>query len=77
MRTHVFDVVVEQDENGRWAAECPVLPGCATWGQTQDDALRNIQEAVSVYVADLVSAGEVIPPGRQLIEAPAVSVVTP
>lgn len=29
-KTYVFDIEVEQDEDGRWAAICPALPGCAT-----------------------------------------------
>ncbi len=77
MRTHVFEIEIEEDEDGRWSATCPVLPGCATWGHSREEALRNIQEAVAAYVADLVDAGETIPSGRQVIEAPAVSVVTP
>ena len=77
MKTHVFEVEVEQDADGRWAASCPALPGCATWGHTDEDAFRNIQKAVSAYVADLVAAGEPVPAGRQVIEAAAVSVVTP
>jgi predicted RNase H-like HicB family nuclease len=76
MKTHLFRVEIEEDDDGRWAAICPVLPGCATWGHTQEEALRNIQEAVAAYVADLVAVGETIPPADTAIDAPAVSVVT-
>ena len=75
MKTYIFDVSVEQDEDGRWAASCPALPGCATWGQTKQEAIRNIREAVEVYMEDIVAAGEPVPTPREVFDAPAVSVV--
>lgn len=75
MKTYVFQVDIEQDEDGRWAASCPSLPGCATWGHTEEEAIRNIREAVEAYVEDLIAAGEAVPGAREVIQAPAVSVV--
>ncbi len=49
MRTHVFEVEIEEDEDGRRAAQCPALPGCATWGHTQEEALHNIQEDAAAH----------------------------
>lgn len=76
MKSYVFQVEVVREEDGRWAAVCPSLPGCATWGHTEQEALRNIREAVEVYVEDLVASGEPIPGAREVIQAPVVSVVT-
>ncbi|MBW2702193.1 MAG: type II toxin-antitoxin system HicB family antitoxin [Deltaproteobacteria bacterium] len=76
MKTHVFDISIEQDDDGRWAASCPALPGCATWGKTQEEAIRNIREAVEVYIEDLLESGEALPGAREVIETPAVSIVT-
>ena len=42
-----------QDEENTWVVECPSLPGCISQGQTKDEALRNIQEAIRAYVAAL------------------------
>jgi predicted RNase H-like HicB family nuclease len=42
-----------QDEEGTWVVECPSLPGCISQGQTKDEALCNIQEAIRAYVAAL------------------------
>jgi predicted RNase H-like HicB family nuclease len=61
MKTHVFDVEIEQDDDGRWSATCPTLPGCATWGHTGEEALKNVQEAVVAYVTDLLASGETVP----------------
>ncbi len=38
------------DETGDWAAWCPELPGCASAGETQEEALENIREAIELYV---------------------------
>jgi predicted RNase H-like HicB family nuclease len=44
-------VLLEQDsETGDWAAWCPELPGCATAGDTEDEALQNIREAIELYL---------------------------
>ena len=43
-----FLVTIEQDENGYFVVDCPALPGCVSQGQTRDEALANIQEAILV-----------------------------
>ena len=44
-------VVLEQDaETGHWAAWCPELPGCASCGETEDEAMANIMEAIELYL---------------------------
>jgi len=44
-------VVLERDETtGDWAAWCPELPGCASAGISQDEALENIREAIELYL---------------------------
>ncbi len=62
IRTYVFRVVVEPDED-RWFACCPVLEskGGATWGYTKEEAYKNIQEVVQMVVEGLIEDGEPIP----------------
>ncbi|HEY3245698.1 MAG TPA: type II toxin-antitoxin system HicB family antitoxin [Phycisphaerae bacterium] len=44
-------VILEPDpETGDWAAWCPELPGCASAGQSRDEALANIREAIELYL---------------------------
>jgi len=44
-------VVVEYDpETESYAAYCPELPGCASAGDTQEEALENIKEAIALYL---------------------------
>lgn len=49
-KTLLFDVVVEPDEDV-WSAHCPSLPGCVAWGHTQEEAFKNIQEAIDLYIS--------------------------
>jgi predicted RNase H-like HicB family nuclease len=44
-------VVLEKDsETGDWAVWCPELPGCASAGTTEEEALANIREAIGLYL---------------------------
>jgi predicted RNase H-like HicB family nuclease len=41
-----LSVTLEQDEDGVWIAECPSIPGCVSQGNTREEALSNVQEAI-------------------------------
>ncbi len=43
-----FLVTLDRDEDGWIVAECPALPGCATQGRTNEEALTSIREAIEV-----------------------------
>jgi predicted RNase H-like HicB family nuclease len=62
--------LIEQDEDGVFVATVPALPGCVTQGSTRADALKNVQEAVEVYLESLREHGDPIPPsiGEEFIE---------
>ena len=62
MKTYSFRIVVEPDGE-RWHAYCPALMrhGGATWGHTQQEALKNIQEVVQMVVDSLMEHGEGLP----------------
>jgi len=76
MKTTLYEITLAEEDDGRWAATCPALPGCATWGGSRSAALRNIQEAVTAYVADVTAAGNVAPAGQHSIDGPAMTVIT-
>lgn len=47
-----FRIVLEFDpEAGSFSATCPELPGCASAGETEEEARRNITEAIELYLA--------------------------
>jgi predicted RNase H-like HicB family nuclease len=41
-----FDVVIDQDEDNIWIVECPAIRGCVSQGQTKEEALENIKDAI-------------------------------
>jgi len=41
-----FTITVDRDEDGVWITECPSIPGCVSQGQTREEAITNIQEAI-------------------------------
>ncbi|MBM3288554.1 MAG: type II toxin-antitoxin system HicB family antitoxin [Candidatus Hydrogenedentes bacterium] len=43
-----FQVVVYRDEDNAWIVECPSIPGCVSQGDTREDALHNIAEAIAL-----------------------------
>jgi len=44
-------VILETDtETGDWAVWCPELPGCVSAGETEEEALENIREAIALYL---------------------------
>lgn len=44
----IFNVTIERDEDGVWIVECPSIPGCVTQGDTKDEALTNIKDAIKL-----------------------------
>ena len=43
-------VTLDRDEDGVWIAECPSIPGCISQGETKDEALANIREAIELCI---------------------------
>ena len=60
MREYEFTVVIEQDEDGRYLAICPALPGCYTEGETEDEARLLIRDAIQLHVEHRIASGEPI-----------------
>ena len=56
-----FRVTIERDEEGIFVAECPSLPGCISQGKTRAEALENIKDAATGYLASLKKHNESIP----------------
>ena len=43
-----FQVTIDRDEDGVWIVECPAIPGCVSQGETRDEALRNVEDAIKL-----------------------------
>lgn len=61
MNQRIRQVVLYKDEDGYWVVECPSLKGCISQGKTKEEALSNIREAISGYVAALEEDGLPVP----------------
>ncbi|MGI8425041.1 MAG: type II toxin-antitoxin system HicB family antitoxin [Actinomycetota bacterium] len=58
-----YTVIIEQEEN-RWGASVPDLPGCIAAGETRDEVLRLIREAMELHIEGLRAEGLSVPPPR-------------
>jgi len=52
-----FDVVLVRQAEGGFFVECPALPGCYSQGETPDEALANIKEAIELALEDMEAQG--------------------
>ena len=74
-KTYIFPVTLESDEEG-WCAFSPLLEsmGASTWGETQEEVLKNIREVLAVMLEEFLEEGKDI--GEQGIAATEGAVVT-
>ncbi len=56
-----FKVELEQEEDGRWIAEVPELPGVLAYGASQDEARAKAQALALRVLADRLEHGEASP----------------
>lgn len=65
-----YTVVLEQEPDGGYVAVVPALPGCVSQGDTREEALANIREAIKLYIEDCIETGDPVPQeaSREYIE---------
>ncbi|HHT9135162.1 MAG TPA: type II toxin-antitoxin system HicB family antitoxin [Candidatus Avalokitesvara rifleensis] len=61
MKELTYTVILEKEEDGGYHAFCPVLKGCHSQGDTYEEALANIQDAIKLYLESLKAHNEEIP----------------
>jgi len=57
MKNYKFSIVIEQDKDG-FFAYCPELQGCYTQGNSYEETLENIKDAIRLHLADRTVRGE-------------------
>jgi predicted RNase H-like HicB family nuclease len=78
VKSYIFRVDLEEEEDGGWSASVPALPGCAVSGDTIEETLEFLREAAKAYVEVLIEDGRPIPEDRvapSVIDGPAVAIV--
>jgi len=58
--TH-FTVILEREEDGGYHAFAPVVKGCHSQGDTIEEAIVNIREAIELYIESLKASGDEVP----------------
>jgi len=60
MGLYRVSVIIEKDEDGYFAS-CPEMQGCYTQGETYEEVLENIRDAIRLHIQDRIENGEDIP----------------
>jgi len=65
-----YTAILQRENDGGYVVTVPALPGCVSQGDTREEALKNIEEAIEVYLEDVRAEGEPIPveDGREYVE---------
>jgi len=61
MPTYRFKIIVERDEDGIYIASCPALQGCYSQGDTYEEAVENLKDAIRLHIEARRELGEPIP----------------
>ncbi|MCL4421505.1 MAG: type II toxin-antitoxin system HicB family antitoxin [Candidatus Thermoplasmatota archaeon] len=56
-----FTVILEPQKDGGFTVSVPALPGCISEGGNREEALKNIKEAIELYLEVLKEDGKPIP----------------
>ena len=60
-----YAVIVEEDEAGGFVATAPAFPGVADQGNSEEEALMNLRDALMFIIECMVEEGEELPEGTQ------------
>ncbi|MBC7080592.1 MAG: type II toxin-antitoxin system HicB family antitoxin [Methanothrix sp.] len=69
-----YKVVLEPAEEGGYTVYVPSLPGCISEGDTYQEALQNIREAIAGWIEVSKEFGDEIPPSDVIIDTVQISV---
>ena len=64
-------IEIEREEDGRWIADVPDLPGVISYGQTKEEAIAKVEALALRILADRLDHGEEIPELSELFAVPA------
>jgi len=56
-----YTVILQRENDGGYVAVVPTLPGCVSQGDSREETLKNISEAIELYLEDVIAAGESVP----------------
>lgn len=65
-----YNAIFQKEAEGGFSVWIPSLPGCASQGETFEDAMTNIKEAISLYLEDEKDTQEGVEDIRQQFMVP-------
>ena len=65
MKQYDFPIIIEQDSEGYFAT-CPELQGCYSQGDTYEEAISNIKDAINLHLQDRIAEKEEIPTTKSI-----------
>lgn len=74
MKLYNYKVVVEECEEGGFYAECPAFPGCHVEGETYEETMKEMKEAVRAFIDDNLLRNEELPSDNFLVTSIQISV---
>ena len=74
MKLYNYKVIIEECEEGGFYAECPAFPGCHVEGETYEETMKEMKEAVKNFIEDYKSRKEKLPSDNFLITSIQVAV---
>jgi predicted RNase H-like HicB family nuclease len=63
-------VTLERDETGMIVVQCPAIPGCVSQGRTEEEAVKNIREAIQACVETRAARGMPVTVSLREVEVP-------
>lgn len=64
-KRYTFSISTEEDDDGRWSAWLNAIPWCAAFGDTREEAIKELNDAANVVVRHLVDTGQEVPVDEQ------------
>ncbi len=64
-------IEIDREEDGRWIADVPDLPGVLAYGKSREDAILKTQTLALRVIADRLEHGETVPELNELFAVPA------
>lgn len=69
-----YTVLLEKEEDGGYHAFCPMLKGCHSQGDSVEEAIENITEAIELYLESLIADNQAIPKEDLIVKPLSISV---
>lgn len=63
-----YRILLREEEEGGFTVLVPSLPGCVTFGETIDEAIKMAKEAIELYLESLYAHHEPIPSEKRMFE---------